>query len=80
MNEALANAMECRDGVPRQHKARIRFNKIGNQLIIRVKTSRIGFAGNAVCAQVAVRAGRHVRFWRESGDGTGDSVDVEPVG
>jgi anti-sigma regulatory factor (Ser/Thr protein kinase) len=48
VNEALANAMECRDGVPRQHKARIRFNKVGNRFIIRVKTSRIGFAGNAV--------------------------------
>ena len=48
VNEALANAMECRDGVPRQHRARIRFNKIGHRLIVRVKTSRIGFAGNAI--------------------------------
>lgn len=48
VNEALANAMECRDGIPRQHSARLRFNKIGNRLIVRVKTSRIGFAGNAV--------------------------------
>ena len=48
VHEALANAMECRDGIPRQHRARIRFNKIGNRLIVRVKTSRIGFAGNAV--------------------------------
>jgi PAS domain S-box-containing protein len=48
VHEALANAMECRDGVPRQHKARIRFNKIGSRLIVRVKTSRIGFAGNAI--------------------------------
>jgi len=48
VHEALANAMECRDGVPRQHKARLRFNKVGNRLVVRVKTSRIGFAGNAI--------------------------------
>jgi PAS domain S-box-containing protein len=48
VHEALANAMECRDGVPRQHKSRLRFNKIGKLLVVRVKTSRIGFAGNAV--------------------------------
>jgi PAS domain S-box-containing protein len=48
IHEALANAMECRDGVPRQHRARLRFNKVGNRLIVRVKTSRIGFAGNAI--------------------------------
>lgn len=48
VHEALANALECRDGVPRQHKARLRFNKVGNRLIVRVKTSRMGFAGNAV--------------------------------
>jgi len=48
VHEALANAMECRDGVPRQHKSRLRFNKVGNRLIVRVKTSRIGFAGNAI--------------------------------
>ena len=48
VNEALANAMECRDGIPRQHTARLRFNKIGKRLIVRVKSSRMGFAGNAV--------------------------------
>jgi PAS domain S-box-containing protein len=48
IHEALANAMECRDGVPRLHKARLRFNKVGNRFIVRVKTSRIGFAGNAI--------------------------------
>jgi anti-sigma regulatory factor (Ser/Thr protein kinase) len=26
----------------------LRFNKVGNRLIVRVKTSRIGFAGNAI--------------------------------
>lgn len=48
VNEALANAMECRDGVARQHRARLRINKLGNQLVVRVQTSRIGFAGNAL--------------------------------
>ena len=48
VNEALANAMECRDGVPRQHRACVRFNIIGARLIVRVQTSRIGFAGNAM--------------------------------
>ena len=47
VHEALTNALECRDGVLRQHKARLRFNKVGNRLIVRVKTSRIGFASNA---------------------------------
>jgi len=48
VNEALANAMECRDGVARQHRARLRINKLGKWLIVRVQTSRIGFAGNAL--------------------------------
>ena len=48
VHEALANALECRDGAGRQHKARLRFNKVGNRLIVRVKTSRLGFAGNAI--------------------------------
>jgi PAS domain S-box-containing protein len=48
IHEALANAMECRDGLQRQHKARLRFNKVGSRFIVRVKTSRLGFAGNAI--------------------------------
>ena len=48
VNEALANAMECRDGVARQHRARLRINKLGHRLVVRVHTSRIGFAGNAM--------------------------------
>lgn len=48
VNEALANAMECRDGVARQHRARLRINKLGDRLVVRVHTSRIGFAGNAM--------------------------------
>ena len=48
VNEALANAMECRDGVPRQHTARVKVNLFGRRLLVRVRTSRIGFAGNAL--------------------------------
>jgi len=48
VNEALANALECRDGVPRPHQARLRFNKVGDRFIVRVSTSRMGFAGNAI--------------------------------
>ena len=48
VHEALANALECRDGQSRNQKARIKFNRVGNCLIVRVKTSRIGFAGNAI--------------------------------
>ncbi len=48
VNEALANAMECRDGKSRLHKARLRFNRTGDLLTVRVRTSRIGFAGNAI--------------------------------
>ena len=47
VNEALANALECRDGIPRPHTARLRFNRLGRWLIVRVRTSRMGFAGNA---------------------------------
>lgn len=48
VTEALCNALECRDGVSRQQQARLRINKVGNRLVVRVKTSRIGFAGNAI--------------------------------
>ena len=48
VNEAVANAMECRDGAPRQHHARLRFNRFGKWFIVRVRTSRLGFAGNAL--------------------------------
>ena len=48
VHEALANAMECRDGVARQHQAQMRIHKIGKWLVVRVKTSRLGFAGNAL--------------------------------
>lgn len=46
--EALANAMECRDAVPRQHQATVKLNRFGNRFVVRVKSSRLGFAGNAL--------------------------------
>jgi PAS domain-containing protein len=48
INEALANALECRDNVPRPHQARIKLNRIGRVFVVRIKTNRIGFAGNAL--------------------------------
>jgi serine phosphatase RsbU (regulator of sigma subunit) len=71
VHEALANAMECRDGVPRQHRARIRFNKIGNRLIVRVKTSRIGFAGNAVLRRLRSHPEDMFSFGEDAGMGRG---------
>ena len=52
VNEAIANALECRDGVARPHRARVRFNRIGRWFVVRIRTSRIGFAGNAVLARL----------------------------
>lgn len=71
VHEALANAMECRDGVPRQHRARIRFNKLGNRLIVRVKTSRIGFAGNAVLRRLRSHPEDMFSFGEDAGMGRG---------
>ena len=48
VNEALANALECRDGVPRPHQAHIKLNRIGRWFVVRIRTNRIGFAGNAL--------------------------------
>ena len=48
INEALANALECRDNVPRPHQARVKINRVGQTMIVRIKTNRIGFAGNAL--------------------------------
>lgn len=71
VHEALANAMECRDGIPRQHRARIRFNKIGCRLIVRVKTSRIGFAGNAVLRRLRSHPEDIFSFGEDVGMGRG---------
>ncbi len=71
VHEALANAMECRDGVPRQHKARLRFNKVGGRLIVRVKTSRIGFAGNAVLRRLRQHPEEMFSFGEDASMGRG---------
>ncbi len=71
VNEALANAMECRDGVPRQHNARLRINKVGNRLIVRVKTSRIGFAGNAILQRLRSQPDDMFSFGEEAAMGRG---------
>lgn len=71
VNEALANAMECRDGVPRQHSARIRFNIVGRRLIVRVKTSRIGFAGNAILRRLKSHPEEMFAFGEDASMGRG---------
>ena len=71
VNEALANAMECRDGIPRQHRARIRFNRIGAWLIVRVRTSRIGFAGNAVLRRLRALPEEMFSFGEDQAMGRG---------
>ena len=55
VNEALANAMECRDGVARPHQVRLRINAVGRRLIVRVKSTRMGFAGNALLERLRSR-------------------------
>ena len=40
--------ISCANSRTRQHKARLRFNKVGKRLIVRVKPSRMAFAGNTV--------------------------------
>jgi hypothetical protein len=71
VHEALANAMECRDGVPRQHKARLRFNKVGARLIVRVKTSRLGFAGNAILRRLRSQPEDMFSFGEDASMGRG---------
>ena len=71
VNEALANAMECRDGIPRQHRARIRFNRIGDWLVVRVRTSRIGFAGNAVLRRLRAMPEEMFSFGEDQAMGRG---------
>jgi PAS domain S-box-containing protein len=71
VHEALANAMECRDGVQRQHKARLRFNKVGHRLIVRVKTSRLGFAGNAILRRLRSQPENMFAFGEDASMGRG---------
>ncbi len=71
VNEAIANALECRDGVPRQHRARVRFSRIGNWLNVRVKTSRMGFAGNAILRRLRSNQEELFSFGEDAGMGRG---------
>jgi PAS domain S-box-containing protein len=71
VNEALANALECRDGVPRQHRAEICFRRIGNRLSIRVKSSRMGFAGNAILRRLRAKPEELFRYGEDAGMGRG---------
>ena len=71
INEALANAMECRDGEARQHKAHLRFNKVGSRLIVRVRTSRIGFAGNAILRRLKSKPEEMFSYGEDAAMGRG---------
>ena len=62
---------ECRDGKARSHKARIKFNRIGDWLVIRVKTSRIGFAGNALLRRLRSHPEALFEFGEDAGMGRG---------
>ena len=71
VNEAIANALECRDGQSRSQKARIKFNKVDNRLIVRVKTSRIGFAGNAILRRLRSQPEDMFSFGEDAAMGRG---------
>ena len=57
--------------MPRQHKARLRFNRVGNRLIVRVKTSRIGFAGNAILKRLRSQPEDMFSFGEDASMGRG---------
>lgn len=76
VHEALANAMECRDGVSRQHKASVRFNRAGNRLIVRVKTSRLAFAGNAMLRRLRSQPEEMFAFGEEASMGRGIPIMI----
>ena len=71
VHEALANAMECRDGVSRQHRASVRFNKLGNRLVVRVRTSRLAFAGNAMLRRLRSQPEEMFAFGEDASMGRG---------
>ena len=71
VNEALANALECRDGIPRPHEARLRFNRLGKWFVVRVKTSRMGFAGNALLRRLRIHPEEMFLYGEDSGMGRG---------
>ena len=71
VSEAIVNALECRDGTARSQKARIKFNRQGRWLIVRVKTSRIGFAGNAILQRLRANPETMFSFGEDAGMGRG---------
>ena len=71
VNEALANAMECRDGVSRPHRVRLRFNVVGRRLIVRVKSNRMGFAGNAALRRLRSHPEEMFAFGEDASMGRG---------
>lgn len=71
VNEAIANALECRDGKARHQQARVRINRFGNRLVVRVKTSRIGFAGNAMLRRLRANPEEMFSFGEDAGMGRG---------
>ena len=71
VNEALANAMEFRGGISQQHPTRLRFNKITNRLVIRIRSSRSGFAGNAVLRRLRAHPEEMFSFGEDSAMGRG---------
>ena len=71
VNEAIANALECRDGKARSQKAGLKFNRFGNRFVVRVKTSRIGFAGNAMLRRLRANPENLFSFGEDASMGRG---------
>ena len=71
VNEAIANALECRDGKARSQNARIKFSRFGKCLVVRVKTSRIGFAGNAMLKRLRANPDQLFAFGEDASMGRG---------
>ena len=71
VNEAIANALECRDGKARSQRASLKFNRFGNRFVVRVKTSRIGFAGNAALRRLRANPDDLFSFGEDASMGRG---------
>ena len=71
VNEAIANALECRDGKARNQRAILKFSRFGNRFVVRVRTSRIGFAGNAVLRRLRANPESLFAFGEDASMGRG---------
>ena len=71
VNEAVANALECRDGKARNQRAELKFNRFGGRFVVRVRTSRIGFAGNAVLRRLRANPESLFAFGEDASMGRG---------